>query len=78
MSSADVLLGVEALCVGYDRPVLGPLSLNLHAGQVLGVVGPNGCGKSTLLGALTGAARIHGGRILRDSLNNPPISRGLS
>lgn len=36
------------------RRVLGPLSLTLAAGRVLGVVGPNGAGKSTLVRALAG------------------------
>lgn len=36
------------------RRVLGPLSLSLQAGELVGVVGPNGSGKSTLLRLLYG------------------------
>jgi ATPase subunit of ABC transporter with duplicated ATPase domains len=61
--SAALLLDVDALSAGYARPVVGPLSLRLAGGEVLGIVGPNGCGKSTLLAALTGSARIFSGRV---------------
>lgn len=53
----------EPLCTltevekGYGSnaaPVLGPISLQLYAGQILGIRGPNGAGKSTLLGVLAG------------------------
>ena len=35
---------------------LGPLSLDLRAGEFFSVVGPSGCGKSTLLDVLSGLA----------------------
>ncbi len=64
------LLEVSNLVAGYGRPVIGPLSLAVNAGEVVGIWGPNGCGKSTLLRALTGAGRIFGGRIfLRPGLS---------
>lgn len=63
MSSVAALLEVDDLTAGYARPVVGPVSLRLGGGEVLGIVGPNGCGKSTLLAALTGSAQIFSGRI---------------
>lgn len=36
------------------RPVLGPVSLSLGAGETIGLLGPNGAGKSTLMRALAG------------------------
>lgn len=36
------------------RPLLGPLSLRVGAGQVLSVMGPSGVGKSSLLDAIGG------------------------
>lgn len=46
-----------------EAPALGPLSLRVYQGEVLGVRGPNGAGKSTLLGLLAGVLRPDGGMI---------------
>jgi ATPase subunit of ABC transporter with duplicated ATPase domains len=84
MSNSAALLEVDALTAGYVRPVVGPVSLRLGGGEILGIVGPNGCGKSTLLSALTGSARTFSGRIdkrpgLRLSLQQqqPPLIEGV-
>ena len=42
---------------------LGPLSLELRAGEFLSVVGPSGCGKSTLLDVLAGLSAPSQGTI---------------
>ena len=36
------------------RPVLRDVSLHVHAGELIAVMGPNGMGKSTLLGLMAG------------------------
>ena len=48
------LTEVEKRYDAHAAPVLGPLSLEVHAGQILGIRGPNGAGKSTLLNVLAG------------------------
>jgi len=59
------LLSVENLSAGYAKPVLGPLSFEVHRGDIISVRGPNGSGKSTLLNALVGGARIFSGAVRR-------------
>jgi len=65
LRAGDRLLDVEELRAGYARPVVGPISLSVCLGDVVGIRGPNGAGKSTLLNAITGAARIFAGRITK-------------
>ncbi|MBT0959926.1 ATP-binding cassette domain-containing protein [Denitromonas sp. IR12] len=53
MPTGTVLLRAQGLSVGYDRPLLQGLDLQLVAGRVTTLLGPNGAGKSTVLRALT-------------------------
>ncbi len=61
----ETLLSYRGVVAGYAAPVVGPVSFDLAAGDVVALVGPNGCGKSTLIGALTGASRVHAGEVVR-------------
>ena len=58
-----ILAGAEKRYARRSAPALGPLSLTVWAGEILGVRGPNGAGKSTLLGLLAGTLRPDGGEI---------------
>ena len=60
-----LLLELDALSAGYDHAVVGPLSMRLNAGEVVGLWGANGSGKSTLLAAIGNGARLFGGAIRR-------------
>ena len=70
VSSSDTCpLSIYDLTVAYHRkPVLWDITVDLPAGQLIGVVGPNGAGKSTLIKAVmdllpraSGRVRFFGG-----------------
>jgi len=52
------------LTVSYKdkAPVLDGLCLDLHPGEVLGLVGHSGCGKSSLALAVLGLLNLKGGK----------------
>ncbi len=58
------LLNIQDLSAGYgEAVVLHDVSLNLHEGQTLALLGRNGTGKTTLINTLAGATRQHHGHI---------------
>jgi zinc transport system ATP-binding protein len=57
------LLSLNGLVAGWSQPVVGPVSLRVSAGDIVGFWGANGSGKSTLLAAVAGQARCFGGSI---------------
>lgn len=61
------MIDVKTLRGGYPgKPVLQDVSLNIPAGKITVILGPNGCGKSTLLKLLCGILSPDGGQILLD------------
>lgn len=59
MSAALELTGVRVEMEG--RPILDEVTLAIHRGEVVGLVGANGSGKTTLLRAALGLAALAGG-----------------
>src|SRR5829696_3845923 len=58
-----VLLSGQGLTKSYGvRPLFTDLSLDLRAGERVGLIGPNGAGKSTLLRILAGREEPDAGR----------------
>ncbi len=69
----DVVLRVDGLSLRYG-PVtaVDNVTLQVAAGEVVGVIGPNGAGKTSLIDTITGFARKTGGAI---ELGGSEISR---
>jgi len=62
--AASPVVRMTALAHAYGKtPALAPLTLDMPASCMVGLIGPDGVGKSTLLSLIAGARRIQAGRI---------------
>ncbi|WP_273758660.1 methionine ABC transporter ATP-binding protein [Bartonella sp. AU55XJBT] len=55
-------------------PVINNLSLNIHAGEILGIIGRSGAGKSTLIRCLNGLEKIDAGSIFFEGVDISHLS----
>jgi putative ABC transport system ATP-binding protein len=61
---------VKSFDVGDDqRNVLDGVSVNIHQGEFVAVMGPSGSGKSTLMFALSGMDRFDSGKVTFDGVD---------
>lgn len=71
-TAARVLLAARGLTARYGtREVFSEVTLELPAGRLVGLIGPNGCGKTTLLHTLCGVLQPAAGRV---ELTGQPIA----
>jgi len=64
-ADSNTLLQVENVAFSFDRtPILRDVSLTLHAGECLALVGANGSGKTTLIKHFNGLYRPGQGRVM--------------
>lgn len=71
--NGEALLQCRGVSFAYgDEPVLDDVSLTVHRGQFVGIVGPNGSGKTTLLHVLLGQLRPQQGEVL---MFGEPVAR---
>ncbi|MGI6201336.1 MAG: ABC-F family ATP-binding cassette domain-containing protein, partial [Christensenellales bacterium] len=59
--TAQKLLSVDRLAIGYDAPLIRDISFTLKAGEKLAVCGFNGVGKTTLMRTILGEIPAWGG-----------------
>jgi branched-chain amino acid transport system ATP-binding protein len=58
--------------------IVADVSLEVRAGELIGIIGPNGAGKTTLFNLLSGVMRPTAGRVVidgRDMTDQPPFAR---
>ncbi len=73
--SADILVKLDRARVQFGSLVaVRDISLDLRAGDLLGLIGPNGAGKTTLLRAVSGLQPLSAGRI---QVLGEPVQPGL-
>ena len=73
------MIEINELSVNYQSgkksvKALGPINMNIAAGEIYALIGPSGCGKSTLLHALGGIIKDYQGQIvMKGEKLNPKI-----
>lgn len=75
------VLSVKSLYKSYNahQPVLNDINFDLHAGEMVGIIGRSGAGKSTLLHVLNGTHSVTSGEILSyPEVGTPRDVSGLS
>ena len=67
MTAGSVGLQVRNLRISYKgRPVIRDFSLDLHHGEVVGLLGPNGSGKTTCFYSIAGLVIAQSGQVFID------------
>lgn len=64
------MLSIRSISVNYgQREILHNVSLNIDAGEVVGLIGPNGAGKTTMIRAISGVVPLRSGSVFADGIN---------
>ncbi|MDU0348660.1 ATP-binding cassette domain-containing protein, partial [Actinomyces sp. MRS3W] len=64
MPATQTVIDAQSLEFSYRKtPVLHDVSLSVHAGEVICLLGPNGVGKTTLVENLLGSLKPAAGRV---------------
>lgn len=73
-SEPPIRLSAQQACVRFGSlDALGPINLQVRAGECVVLLGPSGCGKSTLLAALAGLQAVASGKVQADATGGSAI-----
>jgi simple sugar transport system ATP-binding protein len=78
VTRGEVRLKLEGVSCGSDRgtPGLRAVSLEVHAGEILGIAGVSGNGQRELAEAVTGLRKVTGGRVFLEGQNVTNLNPG--
>ncbi|GAW97951.1 cytochrome c biogenesis ATP-binding export protein CcmA [Colwellia marinimaniae] len=62
-TSTPLLSAVKLTCIREERLLFDELSIDIHAGDIVQVEGPNGSGKTSLLRILSGLSQPYDGQV---------------
>ena len=66
------MIKISSVCKKYGKhTILDNISINIHPGECVGIIGANGCGKTTLLSIIAGFLKPESGSI---SINDKKLS----
>ncbi len=65
MNATKLIQANQLLLKRQHKTVLHDVSLSIHQGQIITIIGPNGCGKSTLIRVLLGLEKLDAGSVER-------------
>ena len=72
---AQTVLQIRNVSFQYQAtPILNDVNIEVHAGEIFGVIGPNGSGKTTLLRTINGLLTPKPGEILINGINIHQLS----
>ncbi|KEO84549.1 ABC-F family ATP-binding cassette domain-containing protein [Tumebacillus flagellatus] len=69
--SSKLVFEAKDLVIGYDRPLLPPLTFKLERGEKIAITGMNGMGKSTLMKTILGMIPALSGEVERGDYLTP-------
>ncbi len=62
-------ISIKNLSVGYKKPIVQNIDIDIKNSETIAILGKNGSGKSTFLGGLCGINKVFSGNILIDDIN---------